>query len=205
MYSDLFWESSTKTQMPVFSLPKIFISSFKTESLSTASTKHETLHKKYKSFSWHLGHVSVSNVQLYRTIVCVCVCVAELYHIMLKSKLAFGEFSTVCYTLMVQTDWQQCEFSVMASVKQQKVAMNRSAHDTTVEEQEVWVKEDRHDANAIQKQEGSAAPTTGTNEREWVCANREKRRKEQCVSLLSRTSMKSPLLSGCGFLGPEWF
>lgn len=43
----------------------------------------------------------------------------------------------MCYTLMVQTDGQQCEFSVMASVKQQKVAENRSAHDTTVEEQEV--------------------------------------------------------------------
>lgn len=52
------------------------------------------------------------------------------------------------------------EFSVIASVMEQterRVAVNRSAHATAMEEREVGVKEDRRDANAIQKRGGSAA------------------------------------------------
>lgn len=73
----------------------------------------------------------------------------------------FGEFSTVWYSFMVDrwTAGLECEFSVMAGVKQQTEGERSRCeqHTTTMEEQEIGVKEDRHETYAIQKQGGSAA------------------------------------------------
>lgn len=82
------------------------------------------------------------------------------------------------------------------------VAVNRSAH-TTMEEQEVGVKEDRRNANAIQKQEGVQHFTIDANERARVCANRNKKGAVCEFITLNLHEISSTDWVGC--FGPEWF